>query len=201
MSALKILVAFLLMFVAFYCNAQETQLIYNDTSYIYRSISEASVHPEKVFRLNLSKKKIDTIPDLIYSMTNLIELDLSKNKIEEISPRIGNLVNLEKLSMANNQLVHLPKEIGQLTNLKYLGLNRNVIEDLPAEIGNLENLEVLELWDNELNDVPDEISKLQNLKVLEIRGILFTDEQAARIDSLVTKTAKILISPSCNCKY
>ena len=103
--------------------------------------------------------------------------------------------------MSNNKLVHLPKEIGRLKNLKYLGLNRNELSDLPPEIGDLDNLEVLEMWDNELNDIPDEMGKLQSLQVLEMRGILFTDEQQARIDSIIVKTAKVFMSPSCNCKY
>jgi Leucine-rich repeat (LRR) protein len=182
------------------CSGQESELILNDTTYIYRSVEEIKAHPEKVFRLNLSKSKLDTFPPEIFECTNLIELDLSKNKIEEIPPEIGRLVNLEKLSMANNNLVHLPKEIGKLTKLRYLGLNRNVLEDLPAEIGDLESLEVFEMWDNELDDLPDEMGRLNNLKILEIRGILFTEEEQARIDNMIVKTAKILMSPACNCK-
>lgn len=190
---------FFLLF-AIVCKGQESQLILNDTTYIYRSIEEIKAHPEKVFRLNLSKSKLDTFPQEIFACTNLIELDLSKNKIEEIPPQIGLLENLERLSMANNGLVHLPKEIGKLTKLKYLGLNRNILEDLPPEIGDLESLEVFEMWDNELKDLPDEMGKLNNLKILEIRGILFTEEEQARIDNMIVKTAKILMSPACNCK-
>jgi Leucine-rich repeat (LRR) protein len=99
-----------------------------------------------------------------------------------------------------NKLEKLPDEIGNLTNLVYLGLNRNRIEELPATIGNLENLEVLELWDNELYNIPDEISQLKKLKVLELRGILFSDEEGARIDSLLPNT-KVMMSPTCNCKF
>lgn len=198
---LKVKVTLFFILSALFCQAQTSDLIYNDSTYIYRSMKEALIHPEKVFRLNLSKSKLDTIPLEIFQMTNLIELDLSKNKIEEIQPLIGNLINLERLSMSNNKLVHLPKEIGRLKNLKYLGLNRNELTDLPAEIGDLDNLQVFEMWDNELNDIPDEMGKLQSLEVLEMRGILFTDEQQARIDSIIVKTAKVFMSPSCNCKY
>ncbi len=195
----KLLVIFL--GLSIFCRAQETDSDVHDANYIYRSVEEIKAHPENVYRLNLSRTKLDSFPLEIFACINLVELDLSKNKIEEIPPQIGNLVNLEVLSMANNGLVHLPKEIGKLTKLKYLGLNRNLLEDLPAEIGDLESLEVFEVWDNELNDLPDEMGKLQNLKILEIRGILFTDEQQARIDGMIVKTAKIMMSPSCNCKY
>jgi Leucine-rich repeat (LRR) protein len=181
-------------------HAQEKELIYNDTTYIYRSIAEASANPDKVFRLNLSKTRLDSFPIQVCSFKNLQELDLSKNRIEEVPPEIGQLVNLRRLNLANNQLVHLPAEIGQLRELVFLGLNRNILEDLPPTIGDLQNLEVLELWDNELKDIPDEISQLQNLKLIELRGILFTEEQQHRIDTLVVKSAKIYMSPSCNCK-
>ena len=174
--------------------------IYNDSTFIYRTIDEAMVHPDRVFRLNLSKQKIDTFPLQILLCKNLIELDMSKNRMEEIPPGIGELTNLKKLNLSNNKLVHLPDEIGKLTELVYLSLNRNVLEDIPTTIGQLNKLEVLELWDNELNGVPDEIADLQNLKLLELRGILFSDEDLRRIDSLVVKTAKINMSPSCNCK-
>jgi Leucine-rich repeat (LRR) protein len=172
----------------------------DDTIYIFRSLKEALLNPEKVYRLHLSKMKLDTFPPEILLCTNLTELDLSRNKLEEIPSEIGKLINLKRLKLSNNNLVHLPQEIGQLKKLEYLGLNRNILEDLPPTIGNLSNLEVLELWDNELEVIPDEISQLGNLKFLELRGILFTDEEQRRIDSLVVKSAKIHISPSCNCK-
>jgi Leucine-rich repeat (LRR) protein len=181
-------------------HAQENVLVIEDSTFIFHSLSEALVNPDKVFRLNLSKSKLDTFPPQIFLFKNLTELDLSKNKIEVMPEAIGNLVHLRKLNLANNKLVHLPVEIGQLKDLIYLELNRNILEDLPASIGGLQNLEVLELWDNELNDLPDEISDLQNLKSIELRGILFTEEQQHRIDSLIVKTAKIYMSPSCICK-
>lgn len=175
--------------------------VINDTVYIYRSMNEAMQYPEKVFRLYLIRQKLDSVPPAIFQMTNLRELNLSKNNLEELPSEIGLLTNLEKLDVSNNKLVHLPKEIGSLQNLISLNLNRNVLEDLPPTIGQLENLEVLELWDNELRDVPDEIEQLKNLKLFELRGILLTEEQQRRIDSLVVKTAKLQMSPACQCKY
>lgn len=198
---MRLTLIFILLLLAFIpAHSQEKELIYDDSTYIYRSINEAIAYPDKVYRLNLSKSKLDSFPRQILLFKNLIELDLSKNRLEEVPPEIGQLIHLRKLNLANNKLVHLPLEIGQLKELVFLGLNRNIIEDLPPTIGELQNLEILELWDNELNTVPDEIAELQNLKLLELRGILFTEEELQRIDSLVVKSAKIYMSPSCNCK-
>lgn len=189
-----------LLLLSLHSSGQEQTLILNDTSYIYRSLREAMLNPERVFRLNLSRSRIDTFPAELFSFPNLQELDLSRNRLDSIPAGIGTLSHLKRLNLANNKLAQLPEEIGQLTELTFLGLNRNVLVSLPPTIGRLENLEYLELWDNELDDVPDEIANLKNLKVLEMRGILFTDEQQARIDSLVVKSAKIYMSPSCVCK-
>ncbi len=198
----KLRPVFILIFIliSFFCSAQQDETIYNDSSFIYRSLSEALVHPENVYRLNLSKSKLDSFPDDIFLLKNLVELDISKNNIEELPDRIGELKNLRILRAGNNHLVHLPESIGQLQNLEVLSLNRNVIVDLPHTIGQLQNLQVLELWDNEIESLPEELGDLNNLKVLELRGIIFTDEEQHHIDSLITKSAKIHMSPSCNCK-
>lgn len=175
------------------------QLI-DDTNYIYRSISVALQNPDKVFRLNLSKTRMKEIPADVFKFKNLRELDMSRNKIDSIPAAIGELTNLVSLNISNNDLELLPDEIGKLSALKTLNLNRNKIVALPKTIGDLSNLELLELWDNELSYVPDEISKLKKLKAVELRGILFSEEEAARIDSLLPDT-KVLMSPTCNCKF
>ena len=172
-----------------------------DTNRIYRNLTDALLVPDQVLKLDLSRHRLDSVPMEIFQLSNLRELNLSKNKLTFLPREISSLVKLEKLDLANNKLTTLPNEISSLKELKYLGLNRNVIDSLPPGIGGLKSLEVLELWDNELSDVPDEIAELKNLKVLELRGILFSDEQQARIDEIVVPGAKIHMSPSCHCSY
>ncbi len=190
------------LFISQFVFAQDepsVQLI-DDTNYIYRSISVAIQNPDKVFRLNLSKTKLKAIPADVFKFKNLRELDLSKNRIDSIPSAIGELINLTSLNLSNNNLVLLPDEIGRLSQLTYLGLNRNKIAALPHTIGGLTNVEIIELWDNELYDIPVEIGNLKKLKAFELRGILFSEDEAARIDSLLPNT-KVLMSPTCNCKF
>ena len=193
------IIFFILSFSALFAQENNQQLI-TDSNYIYRSLSVALTNPDLVYRLNLSKRKLKVFPADILKLKNLVELDLSHNRIDSLPKEIGSLTNLQHLNISNNNLSQLPDEIGNLLALTYLGLNRNVIEALPATIGNLENLEVLELWDNELGAIPEEITKCKKLKVLELRGILFSDEEHARIDSLMPDV-RVYMSPSCNCKY
>jgi Leucine-rich repeat (LRR) protein len=166
----------------------------------FTSLQEAMKDPDKVEVLVLRGRKLDSIPAVIFGMKNLVHLDLSRNRIDSLPSEIGNLTALKHLELSGNRLEFLPEEIGKLSSLQTLGLNRNLIRQLPPSIGDLSELEVLELWDNELEDVPDELSKLQNLQLLELRGILFSDEMQARIDSLVVRSAKVNMSPSCACK-
>lgn len=181
--------------------AQENELsLITDSAYVYRSLSVALANPDQVYRLNLSKHKLKIFPPDIFKLKNLVDLDLSHNRLDSLPKEIELMTNLQRLNLSSNNLTQLPDEIGRLSSLMYLDLNRNQIEDLPVSIGNLQNLEVLELWDNELNTIPEEISKCKKLKVLELRGILFSDEEHTRIDSLLPD-AKVYLSPSCNCKY
>ncbi|HNP49743.1 MAG TPA: hypothetical protein PKL85_12950, partial [Bacteroidia bacterium] len=97
--------------------AQETAVVLHDSTYIYRSLKEARQNPENVYRLNLSKSKLDTFPADIFLFTHLVELDLSRNRIDSVPPQIGQLSNLVRLNLANNKLTALPDEIGNLKNL------------------------------------------------------------------------------------
>jgi Leucine-rich repeat (LRR) protein len=178
--------------------AQQEQLPEADTARVYRSMESALQNPEKVYKLNLSKKKLRNVPPEIYKLTNLKELDLSKNKIKELPAEIGQLQSLERLNLSSNDIIVIPDEIGKLKSLVYLGLNRNLIELLPPSIGQLSSLEILELWDNEIQAIPDEIGQLTKLRELELRGILFSDEEQNRIKALVPQT-QVYFSPSCNC--
>ncbi len=167
---------------------------------VYRSLTAALQKPDSVFRLDLSRQKLKTIPQEVFSLNHLVELNLSRNQLTEVSENIYLLNNLQRLYLNNNKLQALPQRIGTLKNLQVLNLDRNRITELPAEIGMLNNLEELSLWDNELSDLPEEIKSLSSiLKKLELRGILFNEDQQKRFHDLLPYTT-IYFSPACNCK-
>ncbi len=62
------------------------------------------------------------------------ELDLSYKKISTLPAEIVQLTNLTGLDLSSNQISTLPAEIGQLTNLYYLRLDGNPLERPPIEI-------------------------------------------------------------------
>ncbi|CAN5425978.1 hypothetical protein BH11BAC2_BH11BAC2_12140 [soil metagenome] len=165
---------------------------------VFRSLAAAQLQPDSVFRLDLSKKKLKSLPEEIKNFKNLQELKISRNDLKELPEWIGDLQNLTSLDASNNELAALPPEIGKLKNLVFLGLNRNIIESLPHEIGMLSKLEIIEMWDNELDSIPDEMKNLHSLRVFELRGILFTESAQRQIEELLPDT-QIYFSPSCNC--
>jgi len=165
---------------------------------IYDHLNEALKNPDKVYRLDLSRKKLKTFPMEILTFKNLQELNLSKNKLDSLSGAIGMLTNLQMLNISGNKLAYLPDSIGELINLKKLVGARNNLVALPKRIGDLQNLEILDLWENELSTFPNELSKLKKLRWMDLRVILLNDEDQARIRTLLPDT-KIFFSPSCKC--
>ena len=162
------------------------------------SLQEAMLHPDSVFKLTLSKKKLKEIPAQVFTFKNLQILNLSKNSLKEIPAIINQLQNLQDLNLSGNEITAIPASIGTMKNLIHINFNRNLIEAIPPEIGTLQNLEVLEMWDNELDSVPDEIKNLNKLKILELRGILFSKDDQNYLKKLVPD-ARVYFSPACPC--
>jgi len=193
----------ILFFICFLLNTSAFAQLLNNSELekqtVYTTLHEALKNPEIVYKLDLSKKKLKTIPKEVFTLYNLQVLNLSKNKIEIIPEDIGNLTNLQILNISANKISKLPYTIGNLTNLKELIVNRNIITELPPEIGNLINLEKLDLWSNEIDQLPYEISRLKdNLKVLDMRVILINAEKQKAILELLPETF-VYFSKSCNC--
>ncbi|MBI3501773.1 MAG: leucine-rich repeat domain-containing protein [Bacteroidetes bacterium] len=165
---------------------------------IYTHLNEALENPDKVYRLDLSKKKLKVFPMEILKCKNLQELNLSKNKLDSLPEEIGLLTNLQVLNVSGNKLQYLPDSIGELKNLKKLVGSRNSLIALPKRIGDLESIEILDLWENDLSVFPEELSKLKKLRWMDLRVIMIDDNQEERIRQLLPK-AKIFFSPNCHC--
>ena len=65
----------------------------------------------------------------------LQRLNLSLKKLTTLPPAIGMLTQLQMLNLCHNQLITLPPEIGLLTSLQNLYLSHNSLATLPPEIG------------------------------------------------------------------
>lgn len=139
-------------------------------------------------RLELKENKFTLIPQIVFSLENLITLILTDNKITEIPPTISNLTNLEYLYLSNNNISVVPQSINNLKHLSYLRLAGNKFSTFPIITFYLEFLDLsnnkiisipkaikkmsvnnLILDDNPLKTLPDEIWKINYLYNLSIK--------------------------------
>jgi len=171
-----------------------------DTCKVYKSLDKALASKQKVYILDISRKKLKTFPIQILELESLNKLILKSNKIDSIPKAISSLLYLQELNISKNRLNYFPREICSITNLKRLILNQNLITSIPSEIKQLNNLEYLDMWSNELKYIPDEISELKKLKEFDLRVILFSKTEKQRISRLLPNT-EIHFSNSCNCGY
>jgi Leucine-rich repeat (LRR) protein len=189
-----------LLFLIFALMSSALSFGQSDEEKVYTNLAEAIQNPDKVYKLELVKKRLTAFPIEVFRFKNLKSLNLSSNRLLAIPSDIEKLTQLEELDLSRNEIKEIPAEIGSLTNLRQLILFKNEIDTISPEIGNLNKLEKLDLWENEISNIPDDIGKLKNLKILELRGILFSDKQQEHIRELLPETT-IFFSPGCGtCK-
>lgn len=183
-----------------FSNSAEAQLldaVALDSVRTFRSMESALVHPDAVFRLDLSGQKLKEVPDLRV-FKNLNALDMSQNKLRELPAWFGQLGYMQELRISRNKLVDFPEVICKLSHLKRLDLSRNALTGLPKCMGGLKEMTSLDLWDNDLADFPTDIAGMEALRFLDLRNIMFEAPEMERIQGLFPQ-AKIFFSAPCNC--
>lgn len=192
----SIILAFL--FMASAAEAQVLSQAELDTAKVYRSLERALEEPDKVYRLDLSGKKLKVLPEELRTLRNLNALDLSNNKLKEMPNWLGEFVSMQEFRASRNKLKEFPEAICKWRRLKRLDLSRNALPGLPRCIGGLRELVSLDLWDNDLVDFPEEMERMDALRFMDLRNIQFEQPEMDRIQELLPKT-KIHFSAPCNC--
>jgi Leucine-rich repeat (LRR) protein len=154
--------------------------------------------PKNVLSLDCSGQKWDSLPLEIFQFTNLKELDLSKNKLNQIPEKFNSFQAIEKLDLGRNKFENFPLVICQLPHLKRLHLDRNQITLLPEQIADLQALEYLDLYANGIEQFGEGIFLLPALKVLNIEGVMYGTVFAKQFIARLPQT-KVLIDPPCKC--
>ncbi|EKE38579.1 hypothetical protein ENUP19_0079G0023 [Entamoeba nuttalli] len=120
--------------------------------------------------LNLSRNKLEQIPDPISSCHELTLLNISFNSLRNIPPTIIELPQLKALILNNNNINTIPKGIGKCTGLTLLNLGENEMQEVPDYIKTCTNLVKLYLDNNDIRKVTPSISNLVSLKELNLRS-------------------------------
>nr|XP_024392367.1 uncharacterized protein LOC112290406 [Physcomitrium patens] len=143
---------------------------------------------------------IETLPNLFYKITTLLELDLGEcsnltmlpNELEYMTSlkilnlqycerlkllptSIGSLISLKDLNIENCQsLTSLPNELGNLTSLTSLNMKGcSSLTSLPNELGNLTSLTTLNIsWCLSLTSLPNELGNHSSLTTLNLESLL-----------------------------
>lgn len=165
---------------------------------MFDGIEEAmSVHPDSVYRLDLSKQKLTQVPKEIQNFKNLRELNLSKNKLESL-PGFFLFKDLRILNLTKNKFTKYPEVINKNTGIRNLFLGKNSIDYIPESIGNLQNLIVLDLWYNPISDLPEAMESLRNLRSLDLSGLNFDDDFQRKWNAKL-HWVKIEFESACDC--
>ena len=121
-------------------------------------------------KIDLSSRKLNSIPDSIFEYKHLTKLELGAKEVIFYPP----LSALSEGDKDRNHIVELPERISELKHLKVLTLNSNDLKSLPNSISKLQNLEVLDLSLNKNLNIIAEIPKLKSLPKLKVLKIVDT---------------------------
>ena len=75
-----------------------------DTKEIFYTLLDALETPQRVYRLDLSGKKLTEIPPEIFSFPNLQELNLSQNNITVLPEGLEKIPYLQVLNLSQNKI-------------------------------------------------------------------------------------------------
>ncbi len=139
------------------------EMIYG--SYYKRSSADCLT---EITALDLSSKKLSTLPPEISHLPNLQVLDLANNALTALPESVGKLVQLKELTLVENQLRELPESFRDLKNLEQIFLPLNRFNTIPVQLSQCGNLEYLCIDRNRLTSLPEWLVKLDKLKDLDV---------------------------------
>ena len=120
--------------------------------------------------LDLSFRRLKSLPAKVCQRNNIEVLNLNCNKISNFPYNFVSLRHLKELYLRNNYLEFLPAQICTLIKLEVLELNRNLIETLPYCFSHLCHLQKLNLSFNNIKTLPPSLRYLTTLKYLNMEG-------------------------------
>ncbi len=171
---------------------------FSQENYLYKSLEEAlSANPDSVYRLDLSRNQLKTVPEELIQFKNLRELDLSKNKLTEL-PETLIFEHLEVINLTKNKFEVFPTVICKNTALKQILLGKNSLTEIPECISNLKELVILDVWFNLVTEIPASMVKLKKLRSFDLRGMSYSEEFQKKWRELLP-WVKIEFDLGCDC--
>ncbi|XP_051564298.1 leucine-rich repeat and calponin homology domain-containing protein 1 isoform X7 [Myxocyprinus asiaticus] len=128
--------------------------------------------------LNASNNKLNTLPESIGLLTNLMELDVSCNEITALPRHIGRLKALRELNVHRNLLCVLPEDLADLPLVKF-DFSCNKVSTIPVCYRKMTHLQSLQLENNPLQSPPAQICMKGKIHIFKYLAM-----EACRSDKL-----------------
>ena len=147
----------------------------------YTSLKKALAEPAQVFRLQLYRKNLLSLPESIGTLYNLQKLYLTSNELKDLPKSFTHLGKLTHLYARNNRFKKFPESLLTLPRLTSLYLSGNKLRKIPDEITQMQGLQILHLSNNRLKSLPKQIAQLKNLRILYLKGNPINDQEKKKI--------------------
>lgn len=156
------------------------------------------INPDTVISLDLSKLKLDSVPEALGKFKNLRYLDLGKNKLTDLPAFFSDFQQLEVLILEKNRIEIFPLVICQLKALKHLNFNRNLIARVPECIEYASALEYIDFYDTPIRELPESFARLSNLKKVDFSGIRFSPSFQQKWKTALPNV-ELIFEEACDC--
>jgi hypothetical protein len=173
-------------------NAIEAEVTGADLSKNYFSQFPETLEPllGRLYELNLSSNRLESIPNLISLGASLQFVNLSNNKLSTLPSEIGLLTNLREVCLNCNKFDAVPPQLYKCDKLETLMISDNRITSIDVDgLKQLSRLTILDLGNNNIGLVPPELGLLTNIRSLTLDGNAF---RVPRPQILVKGTESIL---------
>jgi len=171
-----------------------------DTCKIYKSLASITGHENEVFRVDLSKKKLNEIPSELFTLPHLQELKFNKNNLTTLPAQLAGCKELQRLEVQFNELDSMPPFLFSMKNLKKIDFGYNYISTIPDAISQLENLEILALWDNPIEKYSRELLNMDRLRHLDFSNNFMSETMQRDMQEALPK-CKMYFPMPCHCDF
>ena len=115
--------------------------------------------------LDLTYNPFDTVPSVVFELSNLKRLSLCGTDLTDISDDISKLKKLRSLDIGNGRKMKaIPASVCALGQLGHLRIGNGSIRKIPEAISGMKSLQVFEMSSTNIQKVPKGLGELPKLK-------------------------------------
>ena len=155
---------------------------------------------ERVLALDLSRKRLRSLPEELQSLESLRYLLLNKNRLQSLPSWLANMADLEALIADHNRFSLFPEVLMEMPQIAQLSLGENYLRGIPLDIDQMQGLQIWSLWGNVLASFPASLGNLPRLTILDLLHNEMTVDEQSTLKELLPNV-EINLSEPCNCEF